>query len=82
MAEPADGPQALHKHPLPRDFSASTCKAAWDLWWDSARSSFSCSCALWSSAGGTQAKRHRHRHWGSEPRLSTTTPWSRGAASP
>lgn len=52
MAEPADGPQALHKFPLlPGDFSAGTCKAASDLWWDSVSSSFSCSCAPWSSVG-------------------------------
>lgn len=49
MAEPADGPKALHKPRLPRDFSAGTCKAASDLWWDSVSSSFSCSCAPWSS---------------------------------
>lgn len=39
--------------PLPRCFSMGTCKAAWDLWWDSVSSSFSCSCTLWSSARGT-----------------------------
>lgn len=35
----------------PRDFSAGTCKAASDLQWDSVSSSFSCSCAPWSSVG-------------------------------